>query len=80
MRDTGIVRKVDALGRIVIPMELRRTFGIDVGDPVRIFVDGDRIVLQKHEAACVFCGHTENVSEVRSRPVCAACLKAVKSA
>lgn len=78
MRDTGIVRKLDALGRIVIPMELRRTFGINVGDPVRIFVDGERIVLQKHEASCVFCGTTDGVRDVRSRPVCGTCLAAIK--
>ncbi|TLM72835.1 MAG: AbrB/MazE/SpoVT family DNA-binding domain-containing protein [Actinobacteria bacterium] len=78
MRDTGIVRKLDALGRIVIPMELRRTFGIDTGDPIRVFVDGDRIVLQKHEASCVFCGTTEGVGAVLERAVCTDCLAAIK--
>ena len=49
MKDTGIVRRVDDLGRIVIPMELRRTLGINVKDPMSILVDGDRIILQKHQ-------------------------------
>ena len=56
MKSTGIVRRVDELGRIVIPMELRRTFGIEIKDPLEIFVDGDSIVLSKYQSACVFCG------------------------
>lgn len=49
MKSTGIVRKVDELGRVVIPMELRRTLGIDVRDPLEIFVDGSQIILQKYQ-------------------------------
>ena len=79
MHDTGIVRRVDDLGRIVIPMELRRTLGIHVKDPMAIFVEGDRIILQKHRDVCAICGNTEEITEVRGRPVCAECVKAVKS-
>jgi len=79
MHDTGIVRRVDDLGRIVIPMELRRTLGIHVKDPMAIFVEGDRIILQKHRDVCTICGNTEEITEVRGRPVCAECVKAVKS-
>ncbi len=78
MNDTGIVRRVDDLGRIVIPMELRRTLGIDVKDPVSISVDGDRIVLEKHRDACVFCGNREGVRQVKGRPVCPGCLRDIK--
>ncbi len=78
MGDTGIVRRVDDLGRIVIPMELRRTLGIQVKDPMSISVQGERIILQKHHDACAICGSTEDVAEVKSRPVCADCIATIK--
>ncbi|HCY36251.1 MAG TPA: AbrB family transcriptional regulator [Candidatus Margulisbacteria bacterium] len=61
MKSTGIVRNVDGLGRVVLPMELRRTMGIAEKDPMEIFVDGDLIILRKYEPACVFCGNTTDV-------------------
>lgn len=80
MHDTGIVRRIDDLGRIVIPMELRRTLGISVKDPLAIYVDGDRIVLQKHRDACAVCGETETpMIEVRGRQVCETCTKEIRS-
>ncbi len=79
MKDTGIVRRVDDLGRIVIPMELRRTLGINVKDPMSILVDGERIILQKHQDVCAICGSPEDVSQVKDRPVCADCVRAIKS-
>jgi transcriptional pleiotropic regulator of transition state genes len=79
MHDTGIVRRVDDLGRIVIPMELRRTLGIKVKDPMAIYVEGDRIILTKHKDACAICGDSENdVVEVKGRPVCVDCVAVVK--
>lgn len=79
MHDTGIVRRVDDLGRIVIPMELRRTLGIKVKDPLAIFVEGERIILTKHHDACAICGDTEaEMRTVRDRPVCATCVAAAK--
>ena len=72
--DTGIVRKLDHLGRIVIPAETRRLFNIREGDLLSIAVDGDRINLPKLEATCTFCGATENVSGFRGKGVCASCL------
>lgn len=56
MKATGIVRKVDELGRVVIPIELRRTLGIGEKDPLEIFVDGEEIILRKYEPCCVLCG------------------------
>lgn len=56
MKSTGMVRKIDKLGRVVIPMELRRTMGIDEKDPLEIYVDGEKIVLQKYRPGCIFCG------------------------
>lgn len=79
MHDTGIVRRVDDLGRIVIPMELRRTLGIHVKDPMAIYVEGDRIILEKHRDVCTICGANENISNVKGRPVCADCVQTVKT-
>ena len=79
MHDTGIVRRVDDLGRIVIPMELRRTLGIKVKDPLSIYVEGERIILTRHKDCCVVCGDAEcETTEVKGRPVCASCVAAVK--
>lgn len=55
MKATGIVRKVDELGRIVLPIELRRTLDIEIKDPIEIFVDDEYILLKKYEPACIFC-------------------------
>lgn len=78
MNDTGIVRRVDDLGRIVIPMELRRTLGIHVKDPLSISVDGERIILEKYRESCVICGSEERVRPVKGRTVCEACVAEIK--
>jgi len=62
------------LGRIVLPIELRRTLDIDVKDPLEIFVEGDTILLKKHDPACVFCGSSRNIRSYRGKNVCADCL------
>ncbi|MCI7249270.1 MAG: AbrB/MazE/SpoVT family DNA-binding domain-containing protein [Clostridiales bacterium] len=79
MKATGIVRKVDELGRIVLPIELRRTLNIDIKDPVEIFVDGDSIMLKKYEPACIFCGSSDNVRQVRGKNICAACIEELRN-
>jgi AbrB family transcriptional regulator, transcriptional pleiotropic regulator of transition state genes len=79
MHDTGIVRRVDELGRIVIPMELRRTLGIKVKDPMAIFVESDRIILTKHKDSCAICGAAEtDIVEIKGRPVCTGCVAVIK--
>ena len=78
MKATGIVRKVDELGRIVLPIELRRTLDINIKDPVEIYVDGDFIMLKKYEPACVFCGSAKDVTEKKNKNVCAKCLNEIK--
>lgn len=80
MKSTGIVRKVDELGRIVIPIELRRTLDIAEKDSLEIFVDGERIVLAKHEDSCVFCGKTKGLSAHKGKNVCDICLEELKRA
>ena len=79
MKATGIVRKVDELGRIVLPIELRRTLNIDIKDPVEIFVDGDSIMLKKYEPACIFCGSSDNVRQVIGKNICAACIEELRN-
>ncbi len=74
LKSTGIVRKVDELGRVVIPIELRRTLGINVKDALEIYVDGEKIVLKKYEPACIFCGNAEGVKHFSGRIVCAECI------
>lgn len=73
MKSTGIVRKIDDLGRVVLPIELRRTLNIDIKDPVEIFIEGDLIILKKYEPACVFCGEAANVENFRGKNVCKSC-------
>ena len=73
MKATGIVRKVDELGRIVLPIELRRTLGIDEKDPLEIYVDQERIILKKYEPACIFCGNASDNRLFHGKNVCREC-------
>lgn len=73
MKSTGIVRKVDELGRVVIPIELRRTLGIAVKDPLEIYVDTDRIILKKYLPACIFCGNAEDLINFKGKNICKTC-------
>ncbi len=78
MKSTGIVRKVDELGRIVLPIELRRTLGIEVRDSLEIYVEDGTVILRKYQPACVFCGDAENVISFKGKSVCPHCLRALK--
>lgn len=78
MKSTGIVRKVDELGRVVLPIELRRTLSIAEKDALEIYVDGERIVLRKYEPACIFCGNAEGVRSFRGKNVCPDCVDAMR--
>ena len=73
MKSTGVVRKIDELGRIVLPSELRRVFGIREGDELEISVDGERVILQKRQDVCLFCGKESPDVEFKGRVVCSAC-------
>jgi transcriptional pleiotropic regulator of transition state genes len=78
MKSTGIVRKVDALGRVVLPIELRRILDIEEKDSIEIFVDNDSIVLKKYSPTCIFCGSKENVVEFKEKKVCKECLNQMR--
>lgn len=79
MKSTGIVRKVDELGRVVIPIELRRNLDITEKDGLEISVDNDRIVLRKYAPVCVFCGSEQEVNTFKSKNVCKSCLTAMST-
>ena len=78
MKSTGVVRQLDTLGRIVIPIELRRTMDIAIKDSLEIFVEGDRIILQKYQPCCIFCGDSGDVTSYRGKLVCKHCLEELR--
>ncbi len=78
MKSTGIVRKVDELGRVVIPIELRRNLDIEVKDALEIFVEGEQIILKKYAPACIFCGQAKDISVFKGKNICPSCLAELK--
>ena len=79
MKSTGIVRKVDELGRIVLPIELRRTLDIAERDSLEIFVSEDTIMLKKFQPTCVFCDSSKNIISYKGKNVCSACIASLSS-
>lgn len=73
MKSTGIVRKIDELGRIVLPIELRRVLDIEKDSALEIYVDEQSIILRKYQPACTFCNSAEGVKQFQGRNICAAC-------
>lgn len=73
MKSTGVVRKVDELGRIVIPIELRRTMDIEEKDALEIYVDGEKIILKKYAPGCIFCDSCEDTEIIMGKPLCISC-------
>ena len=78
MKSTGIVRKVDELGRIVLPIELRRTLDIAEKDSLEIYVEDDSIILRKYQPACIFCDNARDVVVYKGTNVCKDCIKALE--
>lgn len=74
MKATGVIRKVDELGRIVLPIELRRTYGIEEKDALEIYVDGENIILKKYEPACIFCGNARDINNYKGKNICSSCI------
>ncbi len=79
MRATGIVRKIEDLGRIVLPVELRKGMNINHKDYIEIFVEADTIILKKYEPACIFCDNASDVKRYKGRKICSACMEELKS-
>ena len=78
MKSTGIIRKVDELGRIVVPVELRKKLNINIKDEVEIYVERSSIVIKKYDPSCVFCGKTSDLEEFEDKLICKKCLEKIK--
>ena len=79
MKSTGMVRKVDELGRIVLPAEIRKSMDINIRDALEIFTDDGRIILQKYQPSCIFCSDADNVVYFGDKRVCRACLEKLRA-
>lgn len=79
MKSTRIVRKIDQLGRIVLPKELRNIFDIQEGTPMEVYTDGDAIVLKKHQIKCALCGNEENLEDYIGTKICEACIEDIRT-
>ena len=79
MKSTGIVRKVDELGRIVLPIEMRRTLDIAEKDALEIYVEGLSVILKKYKPSCIFCDTTKDIVVFKGKNICPKCLKELKS-
>lgn len=77
MKSTGIVRKVDELGRVVIPKELRKKFDIKEKDGLEIYVEEDKIILKKYEPSCIFCNNADNIIDYKGKSICPECAKEI---
>ena len=78
MKSTGIVRKVDELGRIVLPIEMRRTLGIAEKDALEIYVDGGDVILRKYAPTCIFCDNAKDLQSFKGKNVCPDCLSKLR--
>ena len=78
MKSTGIVRRVDELGRIVLPIEMRRTLNIGEKDSLEIYVEGDSIILRKYQPGCIFCGAAGDLTAYRNKFLCRDCIAAIR--
>ena len=78
MKSLGIVRKVDELGRIVLPIETRRRMELEAGDGVEIFVEKDRVILKKYEPCCIFCGDADDIVMYKDKRICRRCLQEIR--
>ncbi len=79
MKSTGIVRKIDSVGRFVVPIELRTTLDLGTNDAIEIFTDEDKVILKKYQPACIFCGNADNVTYFKGKLICRDCLEELKN-
>ncbi len=78
MKETGIIRPIDELGRVVLPMEIRKNLTLNPKDGVEIYTDKDCVILKKHLPNCIFCGNVDDLISYRDKPICSACLGELK--
>ncbi len=79
MKNTGITRKLDELGRVVIPREIRENLKLEEKEPLAIYIEGSSIILRKYEQSCIFCGCSKNLIEFKNQYICSKCMKKVQS-
>ncbi len=79
MKNTGMIRKLDELGRIVIPIEIRTQFNLIEKDPIEIYVEDSCIILKKFQPNCIFCGNTEELEEFKGKLICSKCKNKIKN-
>lgn len=79
MKSTGIIRRVDELGRVVIPIEIRNQFNIVEKDPIEIFVNGSSIILKKYEPNCIFCDSNQDLLSYNDKLICTKCANKIAS-
>lgn len=79
LKATGIVRKVDELGRIVLPIELRRNLNIEEKDALEIYVEGASIILRKYQPSCIFCGDAKDIIHYKNKNICQNCLRRIQA-
>ena len=78
MKATGVIRRIDDLGRIVVPKEIRNRLSIKEDDPVEIYVEGDKIILKRYEDVCFFCGSYSELKEFKGKKICVRCIAEIK--
>lgn len=77
MKSLGMVRNIDSLGRLVLPIELRRLLDISAGDGIEMFSDNDCLILKKYAPCCIFCGEADGITDYMGKKVCKDCIKAL---
>lgn len=78
MKSTGVVRKIDELGRVVLPVEIRNNMNINTKDSLEIFVENDKIILKKYQPSCIFCGDADDVTYFKGKLICDKCMHELK--
>lgn len=78
MKDSGIMRRVDSLGRFVLPKELRRQLDIECNDYLQIYTEGEKIIIQKVQSSCALCARTEDLVDFNDKKICKSCIKLIK--
>ena len=77
MKSIGIIRRIDKLGRLTLPAELRKKLDLDINDPMEFYMDGESIVIRKYSLACVFCGEVDNTVKFGDKLICPKCLETI---
>ena len=78
MKSTGIVRRIDELGRVVLPVDMRRALGLEIRDPVEVFVNENAIIIRKYQPSCIFCGSEKGIELFRNKPLCSECRRQLR--